>query len=348
VRTVRVATAPPCEVRIGRGLLGDADEATARHSARAVLSDRNVAPLHAGALPGAPLLAIEPGERSKTLATLEQVLDSMAEAGLDRGSCLVALGGGVVGDLGGLAASLYMRGIAFVQAPTSLLAQVDAAIGGKTAVNLRAGRNLAGTFHQPILVVADVDTLATLPDPEYRSGLGEVVKSALIEGEEALAGLERVAPSLLRRDPDLLVEIVAGCVSNKARLVAADPRDEGPRQVLNLGHTFAHAIETAAGFGTVPHGCAVAAGLLLSARLSAAAGVLEDVSLTARIEALLRALELPVAPPGLDRDAVLAAMRLDKKSASGRPRFVLPAAAGRVRTGIEVDPALVVGLLRPG
>jgi len=355
LRTVRVATEPAYEVRIGPGLLGEVAGATARYSKRAVLTDDRVAPLWLPALAAcaAPSLAVPAGERSKSLTRLERVLDFLAASELDRGSCLVALGGGVVGDLGGLAASLYMRGIAVVQVPTTLLAQVDASVGGKTAVDLAAGKNLAGTFHQPAAVLADTRTLATLPETEYRSGLGEVVKSALLEGEPALAGLEGSVAAIASRDPEALAEIVERCVRLKAGIVARDPRERGERATLNLGHTFAHAIESAAGYGTVPHGAAVAVGIALALRTSRALGLLADPGLPERTAALLRALGLAhdlgslraASGARLTAEEILAGMRHDKKGAAGSPRLVLPRAAGKVEIGVEVDRARLAEVL---
>jgi 3-dehydroquinate synthase len=346
VNSVRVATDPPYEVRIGRGLLREVVSQTARFSARAVLTDEVVGPLYLARLEGltARAHAVPAGEGSKRFAVLERVLDFMAASDLDRGACLVALGGGVVGDLGGLAASLYMRGIAFAQVPTTLLAQVDASVGGKTAVDLAAGKNLAGTFHQPAVVLADTDTLATLPDVEFRSGLGEVVKSALLDGDAALAALEGAVPALLARDPDVLADVVARCVRTKAAIVARDPGEHGERKILNLGHTFAHAIERAAGYGAVPHGLAVATGLALALRASERAGILADAALPGRIDRLLRGLALPhdlvalrAAYPAVPDEArIAAAMRHDKKGVAGRPRFVLPKRAGAIEIDVEL------------
>jgi 3-dehydroquinate synthase len=355
LKTVRVATDPPYEVRIGRGLLGDVAAETARFSRRAVLTDDVVAPLHLArlGLVTVPSTAIAAGEASKSFPVLERVLEFMAASDLDRSSCLVALGGGVVGDLGGLAASLYMRGIAVVQVPTTLLAQVDASVGGKTAVDLAAGKNLAGTFHQPAAVFADPETLATLPEHEFRSGLGEVVKSALIEGEEALVALERAVPAIRARDLEVMTEIVARCVALKAAIVARDPQERAERKKLNLGHTFAHAIERAAGYGVVPHGLAVAVGLSLALRTSREVGLLSDVALPGRVEDLLRRLGLPrdvdslrATHPGVpDSARIAAAMRHDKKGAAGRPRFVLPEAAGRLEVDVAIDEARIPALI---
>ena len=353
--SVRVAADPPYEVRIGRGLLGEVAGAAGRFSNCAVLTDAVVAPLYLGriGIPAERSWTIPAGEASKSFPVLERVLEFLAEKDLDRGSCLVALGGGVVGDLGGLAASLYMRGIAVLHAPTTLLAQVDSSVGGKTAVDLAAGKNLAGTFHPPAEVIADTSTLATLPDREFRSGLGEVVKSALIEGEDALAALEREKTTILARDPDRLAEVVGRCVRLKARIVARDPKEKGPRKALNLGHTFAHAIERASEYGSVPHGVAVAVGISAALRASRELGLLADVALPRRVDRILSDLGLPrdlatlrAAYPEVPDAATIAdAMRHDKKGRAGEPRFVLPKSAGAVEIDVALEPARVEALI---
>ena len=350
-REVSVATEPPYAVRIGRGLLADVAQTpglSGPGTRRVVLSDENVAPLYLDRLVGlqdAPRLVVAAGESSKSFAVLERVLDFLVEARLDRGSCLVALGGGVIGDLGGLAASLYMRGIALVQCPTTLLAQVDSSVGGKTAVNLGGGKNLAGTFHQPRAVLADIDTLATLSEAEYASGLGEVVKSALIDGGSLLELLERNTQPILDRDLDVLEEVVDRCVRIKADVVARDEFEGGPRKSLNLGHTFGHAIEHAAGYGRVPHGVAVATGLCLAARFSARSGVLEDAALPERLTSLLTALHLPTTIAELcashdlelSVDDLLAGMRHDKKGSADEARLVLMRSAGDIVLDVPAE-----------
>jgi 3-dehydroquinate synthase len=356
VRAIHVAAAAPYDVRVGPGALDLLGEIAAPFSARAVLTDTRVAALHGGrlgALADAPRLALEPGEAAKNLDGLGRVLDFLAGAGLDRGSLLVTLGGGVISDLGGLAASLFQRGIAVVHAPTTLLAQVDAAVGGKTAINLRAGKNLAGTFHSPRAVLADTGVLATLDDVEFRSGLGEVLKSALLAGEDAVARLERAAAGLLARDAEVLGEVVAACVVLKARVVSGDEREQGARRALNLGHTFAHAVEREAGYGRIPHGAAVAAGLACALELSRRTGTLRDAELATRLARLLRDLALPRGLDDLRADygvtlpavGLLAAMGSDKKGRAGRPRFVLLAAAGEPVLDVEADEATLRDLL---
>lgn len=354
---VEVGTDPAYDVSVGPGVMADVAGCAGRSGARvAVLADARVAELHARRLIGlerAPRLDVPPGEGSKSLARLAEVLDFLADAELDRSSCLVTLGGGVAGDLGGLAASLFKRGIAVVHAPTTLLAQVDASVGGKTAVNLAAGKNLAGTFHQPRAVFADTATLATLPKDELRSGFGEVVKTALVEGEALLALVEASAGALVARDPDALERVVAACVRTKAHVVADDPRESGPRRALNLGHTFAHGIESVAGYGTVAHGVAVAAGLGLALAASRALGILEDASLEERTRRLLAALDLPPdlaalrASSGLALPAsdVARAMGHDKKGKVGAPELVLLARAGAIEPGVRVEPAVLAAVL---
>jgi len=356
VKIVRVATSPSYEVRIGRGLLASIDEATRGHALRVVLTDENVLRLHGKSLvgfAGVPTFALEPGEDSKTFVALERVLEFAAQNKLDRSSVLVALGGGVVGDVGGLAAALYMRGIAFVQAPTTLLAQVDSSVGGKTAVNLTAGKNLAGVFHQPSLVIADTSTLATLPPDEFRSGLGEVVKTALLAGEHVLALLEDESKSLLARDPDVLTEVVHLCVETKASIVARDPHEKGRRKLLNLGHTFGHAIEHSAGYGRIPHGVAIAVGVQLALAASRGSSRLADKALELRVARLLDALGLPSSLEALSRiyrmrfdtETLVRAMRLDKKSNAGEIRLVLPVCAGEAIYDVAVTEAFLVDVL---
>ncbi len=347
---VEIATREPYPVLVGRGALAQVAPALPRGERCALLGDRTALELHADKLAGLedpPTLAVAPGEGSKSLVELERVLGFLAGAGLDRRSVLVVLGGGVVGDLGGLAASLYMRGIGVVQCPTTLVAQVDAAVGGKTAVNLESGKNLAGTFHQPRAVFADPAVLATLTDAEFRSGLGEVVKTALVE--------ER-ADDLLRRDPGLLADVVVHCVRVKGALVARDERDARERKRLNLGHTFAHAIEHAAGYGTVPHGEAVAVGLGLALAASERLGILRDPELPGRTGRLLERIGLP---PTLDAlrarygrrlapAEIAAGMRHDKKGRAGAAALVLPERVGRIRTDCPADDRLLAEVLGPG
>jgi 3-dehydroquinate synthase len=352
-REVLVRSSRPYTVRIGPGALTGLPEALGGRRAF-VLTDANVEPLHAGrlgALTAAPRRAVAPGEEAKRMAVLEEVLEALAEAGLGRGGVLVALGGGTVGDLGGLAAALFVRGIDWVACPTTLLAQVDASVGGKTAVNLRAGKNLAGAFHPPAAVLADTEVLATLPEDELRSGLGELAKTALIAGEELLALVEEAASELVAREPETLARAVALAVAAKARIVESDEREAGPREVLNLGHTFGHALEHAAGYA-FPHGVMVAYGILLALQVSARLGLLADARLPERVAVLHARLGLPSHPVELRAlltavpvQKVMEALRLDKKRRGGGARLVLPIRAGEVRAGVEVEDSFLLELL---
>ncbi|QDU69939.1 3-dehydroquinate synthase [Engelhardtia mirabilis] len=333
-------------ITVGPGALALADG----EPVAALVADARALALHGQRLPTAwreRTLELPPGEEAKTWAGLGELLESLAEAGLERGCRLGLFGGGATGDVGGLAAALYLRGVPFVSCPTTLLAQVDASVGGKTAVNLPRAKNLVGAFHQPQRVLADTLVLATLPRDELASGLGEVVKTALIAGPQLLARVEALAPALLEGDPDALALVVADCVRTKARVVAEDEREAGRRAVLNLGHTFGHAIEAVAGYGIVPHGVCVAVGLGCATDLAARCGTLEDLALPERLARLLRSLGLPAGLAQLRsaRDLTLhpaelrRAMDGDKKRSGGRLRFVLPRAAGAIDHGVAVDEA---------
>lgn len=347
-RSVSVATDPPYDVRVGAGLLEIVEAISPRYSRVVVVSDENVAPLYLGRLGeklGESAIVLPPGESTKSFGQLEQLLIELTGLALDRDAALIALGGGVIGDLVGLASALYMRGIRVVQCPTTLLSQVDASVGGKTAVNLPTGKNLAGVFHQPDAVFADVSTLVSLSDDEFASGLGEVLKTAILDGEEALEQLEQNAQRLLSRDPQALIEIVERCVQFKAKVVTADPKESGPRKCLNLGHTYAHAIEHIAGYGKVPHGIAVAAGIGMAFDQAGSCGVLDDMSLPARVRKLAGTLGLPDSLEALEastgisfpEQAMLASMTTDKKNSSGKISLVLPVRAGQVRVGVVLD-----------
>ena len=277
---------------------------------------------------GFPVVLMGDGEHAKSLGTVEELCRAFSHAGLLRGDAVVALGGGVVGDTAGFAAAVYYRGIAVVQAPTTLLAQVDAAIGGKTAVNLPEGKNLVGAFHQPRAVACDTSTLGTLPEREFRAGLGEVAKYALMpRGGDVAAVIRERARDVIRRDPDVLATLVAACARIKAAVVAEDPQERtGLRATLNYGHTLAHALETT-GVYELLHGEAVAIGLVFADALAMAAERI-DASTVDDHRALLAALDLPTtAPDGARASELLAVMARDKK-AKGGLTFVLPGADG--------------------
>jgi 3-dehydroquinate synthase len=329
---VDVASAP-YDVLVGPDALLEVGQRVADVSQAkklALVSDGNVAELF-GARVGASLvtagfdvfpLSVAPGEASKSWQVAGELLQAFAHVGLGRRDLVVALGGGVVGDLAGFAAATYLRGVDFVQLPTSLLAQVDSSVGGKTGVDLPEGKNLVGAFKQPRLVVADTEILRSLPDVEWASGLAEVAKSAVIAGEGFLGWLEANAAGLRVRENHVTTDAVVRCVRFKAGVVSSDEREEGARECLNYGHTLGHAIEKVAGYGVLPHGLAVAEGMRFAARLSveAAHGGLDFVQ---RQDRLLDGMLLPPMRESFDPSELLEAMHSDKKARNGRVRFVL-------------------------
>lgn len=317
-------------ILIGSGLLGRAgllDEWLRRRDVL-VLTNQTLAPVYLepvrALLRGSRVAThvLPDGERHKTLATVEQILDTLVAQRFARDGVLLALGGGVVGDIGGFAAAIYQRGIDFIQVPTTLLSQVDSSVGGKTGVNHPAGKNLIGAFHQPICVLADTDTLQTLPDRELSAGLAEVVKYGMLADAELFDWLERHGEQLLRREPAALHHVIRRSCAIKAEVVGADEREHGLRALLNLGHTFGHAIERCAGYGTWLHGEAVAAGLAMAAEFSRRLGWI-DAGDVRRVRTLLERLKLPAAPPPCDPRQFLAAMGMDKKVLAGQIRLVL-------------------------
>ncbi|MBU8976606.1 MULTISPECIES: 3-dehydroquinate synthase [unclassified Lysobacter] len=363
MRTVKVEGEARYDICIGPNLMGDsalfAHALRGRHAL--IVSDENVAPLYADRVEatlraGRPTLeiacfVIPAGEQEKTLARFCQALDALATLGATRDATVVALGGGVVGDLAGFAAACWMRGIDVVQLPTTLLAMVDSSVGGKTAVDLPAGKNLVGAFHAPRAVIADTSSLRTLPDRELRAGLAEVVKYGAIFDAEFLTWLEAHAQALLSGDDAALSEAIARSCRYKAEVVSRDPYEHGERALLNFGHTFGHAIEAeqgyaGAGSAALNHGEAVAVGMVLAARLSAALGRAPS-SDTARLQALLQRLGLPtVVPAGLDPEALVARMRLDKKADAAGLRFVLWERAGQAKVCAGVPDERVLDVLR--
>lgn len=267
------------------------------------------------------LILIPEGEEHKNAATLNLVYDQLIQAGLDRNSYIVALGGGVVGDLAGFAAATFLRGIPFVQVPTTLLAQVDSSVGGKTAIDHPRGKNLIGAFYQPRLVLIDVETLTTLPQREFRAGLAEVIKYGVAMDLAFYELLERDSGRILEMDADCLERIVLRCCELKARVVEQDEKESGLRAILNYGHTLGHAIETLAGYGTLVHGEAVAIGMVLAARISLAGGYCSEGDVS-RIVALLGRFGLPCIPPRIDQGRLAETLLTDKKSRSGIIRFI--------------------------
>jgi 3-dehydroquinate synthase len=335
-------------IHIGSGLLRAGTQLRAAVDKRDVLLVSNVlvAPLYAGlvqtAIAGNRIVevALPDGEQHKTLATASRVFDVMIANRLGRDAVVVALGGGVIGDLAGFVAACYQRGIDFVQIPTTLLAHVDSSVGGKTAVNHPGGKNMIGAFHQPIAVISDTDLLATLPDREFRAGLAEVIKYGLICDAGFFAWLEQNMDALLARDAAALQRAIYRSCEIKAEVVGRDEREQGERALLNLGHTFGHAIESATGYVDWLHGEAVATGMLIAADMSARLQHLADADVE-RIRRLLERAGLPVAAPRIGADGAAGFMRIDKKVKAGRVRLVLLERIGQATfTGSYPDAVL--------
>ena len=288
----------------------------------------------------ATIVEMPNGERHKRLATLEKLAGQLSRLGADRNSVLAAFGGGVVGDVTGLLASLYMRGVDLIQIPTTVLAQVDASIGGKTAVNLRSGKNLLGTFHHPRVVLIDPAVLSTLPAREFRAGLYEALKCGVIGKPELFRALENVDPGQLRRDPARLEWIIAESVRLKAEVVSADERENGLRRVLNLGHTIGHALEAQTGYRHFLHGEAVAWGMIASAKISTAVDRIDPAN-AARITEAVRALGPLPKVQSRSRD-ILRLLKSDKKTRNGVVHFVLPREIGKVEIANDVPEQVVI------
>jgi 3-dehydroquinate synthase len=337
-------------IHIGAGLLSSANlygPYLAGGSA-AIVTNEVVGPLYLNlvkkALPGARVVEIvlPDGEQTKSWETLNRVFDALLAARCGRDTLIVALGGGVIGDLAGFAAAIYQRGVAFVQVPTTLLAQVDSSVGGKTAINHAAGKNMIGAFHQPRAVISDVATLDTLPERELRAGVAEVIKHGLALDAEFFGWLEGNLEKILRKDKAALAHAVRRSCELKARIVSEDEQESGARALLNFGHTFGHAIEAGTGYGTWLHGEAVAAGMVMAAELSSLMGHLKKTDV-GRVRALLKRAGLPVTGPALAPERLIELMALDKKAAKGRTRFVVLEAIGRAALAADVDDAQVRG-----
>ncbi|EXI75857.1 MAG TPA: 3-dehydroquinate synthase [Candidatus Accumulibacter phosphatis] len=325
-------------IHVGRSLLERAELLlpSLRQNKVAIVSNTTVAPLYLRKLAD-PLLqagvevleiVLPDGEEFKDWRTLNSIFDALIAGRCERSTTLIALGGGVVGDIGGFAAACFQRGMPFVQVPTTLLAQVDSSVGGKTAINHPLGKNMIGAFYQPRLVLADTEALTTLCDRQLRAGLAEVIKYGLIRDLPFLEWLERNLERLLAREPAALAEAVCRSCRNKAEVVAADEREAGERALLNLGHTFGHAIEAGVGYGEWLHGEAVAAGTMMAVQLSHQIGWIERPDLI-RVERLLQRAGLPVAGPMLNVERYLELMQHDKKVQDGRLRLVLLQQIGR-------------------
>ncbi|MDP2139884.1 MAG: 3-dehydroquinate synthase [Gammaproteobacteria bacterium] len=332
---------------IGSGLLGQTGLIRPHvHGHRAlIITNEVVAPLYLEKLKAGmgnvqcDHMVLPDGEHTKSLATLSSIYDKLLADRHERSTTLIALGGGVIGDLTGFAAATYQRGVNFVQVPTTLLAQVDSSVGGKTGVNHPLGKNMIGAFYQPQCVIADTDVLGSLPDKELKAGIAEVIKYGLIDNAAFFAWLEENMSGLIAGDRALLAEAVRVSCEEKARIVAADEKEGGVRALLNLGHTFGHAIETAMGYGTWLHGEAVAAGMVMAADLSCRLGWLPPAE-AQRAKTLLARAGLPVSPPSaMTADDFMRLMAFDKKVLGGKIRFILLRGLGQavIESGIDAD-----------
>lgn len=350
-RTVRVDLGDRgYNIRIGEGMWSGEDLDFGPGTRALVVTDSNVAALHGDRLRealrekgiDAACAVVPAGECSKSMEQLSMLLDEACVSGLDRASLVIALGGGMIGDLAGFLSAIYLRGIGLIQVPTTLLSMVDSSVGGKTGVNLPHGKNLAGCFHQPLAVVADLTTLATLPAREFASGLAEVVKYGVIWDAVLFDRLEETLDGILARDGGLLEEIVARCCEIKADVVAMDERESGVRAILNFGHTFGHALERAGGYGQVLHGEAVAVGMAYACELSVGEKGFDRKDAD-RVIALLERAGLPVrieqAMAGTTWESLRAVMASDKKARNRELRFVLAEKMGSVVFGCEVAEA---------
>ncbi len=341
-------------IYIGNALLSRT-ELVGRHLLQkrvVIVTNETIGPIYlpalSAALRGAGVEVLEvllpDGEAFKTWETLNRIFDALMAARCERKTTLIALGGGVIGDITGFAAATYLRGVPFIQIPTTLLAQVDSSVGGKTAINHPLGKNMIGAFYQPAAVIADLDTLDTLPDRELSAGLAEVIKYGLLGDAPFFQWLEQNLDRLLARDKEALAYAVERCCRNKAEIVEKDERETGLRALLNLGHTFGHAIEAALGFGTWLHGEGVAAGMVLAAETSRALGHLTAADVT-RVRRILERARLPVDPPHLPLAQWLDLMGHDKKVEGGRLRFVLMHAIGDAYVDAAVPPAVLEQVL---
>lgn len=314
-----------------------------------IVSNETVAPLYLQALTSnlsgksVKTVILPDGEAHKTIDSAMLVIDALVAAGANRDTTLIALGGGVVGDITGFAAATYMRGVSLIQVATTLLAQVDSSVGGKTGVNHPGGKNLIGAFHQPKLVLIDTETLNTLPDRELRAGLAEAVKHGAIAASDYFLWMEQNVEALLAKDGDALAQVIIRSCQIKAAVVAEDEREHGARALLNFGHTFAHAIENSLGYGEWLHGEAVAAGMVMAAELSEL-----DEAQQQRLIALLEALGLPVRPPPVGAARLRKAMNLDKKIMAKRLRFILLESIGSAYIADDVPDALLSRVLAYG
>ncbi|MDQ6630129.1 MAG: 3-dehydroquinate synthase [Verrucomicrobiota bacterium] len=345
------------EILIGHNLfsrLGQECKKRKLGDSGAIISDANVAPLYAKKISTVLqqsgfenfLIQVPAGETSKSLKTVQFCYDQLAKNRLERKSFVIALGGGVIGDLVGFVAATYLRGISFVQIPTTLLAQVDSSVGGKVGVNLRAGKNLVGSFYQPKIVLCDLATLKTLPEREFRAGLAEVIKYGIIYDEIFFKKLEKDLPQILQRDETILGEIIGRCCEIKADIVSQDETESGLRAILNFGHTIGHAIENSFGYRKFLHGEAISIGQIAAAKISHEMRGLSESGVE-RIQTLFSRAGLPtkIKLDSTQRRKFFAAMKLDKKVSAGEIRFVLAEKIGRVKWGEKVPIKLIENVL---
>ncbi len=336
-------------IRIGQQILGQGEliEPHIHGGSALIVSNDTVAPLYLDTVRQVldssgirhDQIVLDDGEQFKTMASIESIIDLLLQNHHDRRTTIIALGGGVIGDIAGFAAAIYQRGVNFIQLPTTLLSQVDSSVGGKTGVNHPLGKNMIGAFYQPQCVLIDIDTLNTLPPRELSAGLAEVVKYGLIHDAGFFAWLEQNIDGLMARDAELLAQAVLVSCQTKARVVELDERESGLRAILNLGHTFGHAIETVMGYGNWLHGEAVAAGMVMALDLSRREGLI-DASVGERAVALLERAALPVAPPAeISAEQFLEVMAVDKKTIDGRINLVLLRALGDAFVTSDYDPA---------
>ncbi len=336
-------------IRIGQQILGQGEliEPHIHGGSALIVSNDTVAPLYLDTVRQVldssgirhDQIVLDDGEQFKTMASIESIIDLLLQNHHDRRTTIIALGGGVIGDIAGFAAAIYQRGVNFIQLPTTLLSQVDSSVGGKTGVNHPLGKNMIGAFYQPQCVLIDIDTLNTLPPRELSAGLAEVVKYGLIHDAGFFAWLEQNIDGLMARDAELLAQAVLVSCQTKARVVELDERESGLRAILNLGHTFGHAIETVMGYGNWLHGEAVAAGMVMALDLSRREGLI-DASVGERAVALLERAALPVAPPAeISAEQFLEVMAVDKKTIDGKINLVLLRALGDAFVTSDYDSA---------
>jgi 3-dehydroquinate synthase len=344
-------------IHIGSGLLDQADlyKKHIKGTFTAVVTNETVAPLYANKVvktlesigQKVKLIVLPDGEAFKTWEVLQKIFDGLLENSADRKTTLVALGGGVIGDMTGFAAACYMRGIKFIQVPTTLLSQVDSSVGGKTGINHPLGKNMVGAFHQPQAVIADLDTLKTLPPEELAAGLAEVIKHGAIADHEFLSWIEKNQDALNNCDPAAMEYAVRRSCEIKSQVVAQDEKEGGIRAVLNFGHTFGHAIEAGMGYGAWLHGQAVGCGMVMAADLSVRVGLLSEAEAT-RLKKIIQALHLPTQPPKLGVNRFMELMSVDKKAEGGEVRYILLNGLGQAKIQTVDDDLVIQTLISNG